>query len=346
MATIIPTKEQIQYMQAHIDDSLAPSIHISNGILIGAASISVILRYVARRQSTGGLGKDDFMLFFSFFLYLVFVAGFSVGTRYGFGKHILAVTDLRAFAIILLFIYCSYVFAMVGVKLSILLLYRRIFPTRQFQKRLLGVSAVVMAWFFAALFFSIFNCYPISKSWDPSTSGRCINFGTVTLVIGIANILIDFTLFGLPMPLLWDLNMSTRKKVLLSSMFAVGCSACVVSIPRLAFARLVASTYDPSWYNVIPGILSGLEICTGIVACCAITYRPLIERLYSLLINSSQDEFLSGPSTGCGSNNRQGWNKIHVQHDVEPSYRTRQDEQASVDQMTMPMSSPLIISRH
>lgn len=112
---------------------------------------------------------------------------------------------------------------MVGVKFSILLLYRRIFPSRQFRKGLLGVFAVVVGWFFASLFCSIFNCYPISKSWDPSISGFCINYGTVTLVIGISNILIDFTLLGLPMPLLWGLKMSTRKKVLLTSMFAVGC---------------------------------------------------------------------------------------------------------------------------
>jgi hypothetical protein len=32
--------------------------------------------------------------------------------------------------------------------------------------------------------------------------------------------------------------------------------------------------------DALPGILSGLEICTGIVACCAVTYRPLIERVF------------------------------------------------------------------
>lgn len=112
---------------------------------------------------------------------------------------------------------------MVGVKCSIILLYRRIFPSRQVGKALLGISGVLMAWFFAALFCSIFNCYPISKAWKPSVSGFCLDYGVVTLVIGIANILLDFTLLGLPMPLLWNLHVSTRRKVLLMFMFALGC---------------------------------------------------------------------------------------------------------------------------
>lgn len=63
---IVSNAEQLQYMQAHVDDTMGPSIHISNGILIGAALISVVLRYAARLQSAGGLGQDDFMLFITF----------------------------------------------------------------------------------------------------------------------------------------------------------------------------------------------------------------------------------------------------------------------------------------
>jgi hypothetical protein len=61
--------------------------------------------------------------------------------------------------------------------------------------------------------------------------------------------------------------------------------------------------------HVWPGILSGLEICTGIVACCTITYRPLVEKLFTSPVTQ-------GYSSSTSNNQRQGWTKIHVQNDV------------------------------
>lgn len=60
--------------------------------------------------------------------------------------------------------------------------------------------------------------------------------------------------------------------------------------------------------TVWPGVLSGLEVCVGIVACCAVTWRPLIEKLFG---SSTKKE----SSTG-SSNVSTGWKRIHVQRDV------------------------------
>ena len=79
-----------------------------------------------------------------------------------------------------------------------------------------------MSWALAAWLPSILSCYPIAKGWDSSIPGRCIDYGTVTLIIGIFNILLDFLILGTPMPLLWKLRMSTRRKILLSGAFALG----------------------------------------------------------------------------------------------------------------------------
>lgn len=60
------TPEQIKYLQDHIDETRVPSIHISNGICIGAATIAVVLRSFARRLGKTGLGKDDYCLFLAY----------------------------------------------------------------------------------------------------------------------------------------------------------------------------------------------------------------------------------------------------------------------------------------
>jgi hypothetical protein len=111
-----PTPEQIQYMQEHIGDTLVPSMHISNGIMVGAATISVIMRFMARRISGSGIGKDDICLFVAYvscilfvflgvllsnkILFVVYSAGFSYTSRFGEGQHVLHLTNLRGFAIV------------------------------------------------------------------------------------------------------------------------------------------------------------------------------------------------------------------------------------------------------
>ncbi|KAI7786484.1 hypothetical protein LA080_003728 [Diaporthe eres] len=300
------TPEQIQYLQDHADDTLVPSIHIANGICVAAATISVILRYLARRSLGTSLGRDDYCLFIAYVLYVAFAASLGTATRYGEGRHVNLVTDFRTYAIVNLLQASFYVFGMAFVKCSILFLYHRIFPGKTFRNVLLVAGAIVFSWAMAAFFPSIMSCYPVEKAWDSSIPGRCIDYGIVTLVIGILNVIMDFAMLSLPMPLLWKLRMSTRRKAYLSGIFAVGCIACVVSIARLFYAKEASmsssrvltssgqetSIYDPSW----------------IVACCAITYRPLIERVFG----SSTSKNSPSASSDAGS----GWKRIHVQHDV------------------------------
>ncbi|KAI0386307.1 hypothetical protein F5Y04DRAFT_289982 [Hypomontagnella monticulosa] len=325
------TPEQIKYLEDRIDETRVPTIHICNGIFVGAATISVVLRFLSRRLGHLGLGKDDYCLFIAYVLYLCFAVALGVTTLFGEGRHVILVTDFRALAINTLVSTSFYIFGMACVKYSILFLYYRIFPDKQFHNILFGVAAIVSSWAIASFLASIFNCYPVEKTWDSSIPGKCINYGTVTLVLGIINILLDFLILGMPMPKLWKLHISVRRKFFLSIAFATGCIACVVSIARLFYAEKtsVASTmsdiqdspYDPSWDDVWPALLGNLEICTGIVACCAITYRPLIERIFGSSPSDVQEIY----------DERRAWNKIGVNQEAiniggSPASLTRRDE--------------------
>ncbi|KAF2677799.1 hypothetical protein K458DRAFT_423648 [Lentithecium fluviatile CBS 122367] len=312
---VAPTPEQIQYMLDHIDESLVASIHISSGICVGVTFFSLVLRVISRRYISAAFAKDDYSILVGFAFYVAYITGLGFSTRYGQGRHVLLVTNVKAFAINNIINMSLYVAGMVCVKCSILMLYDRIFRVPAFRKALIALAAFIAAWALTAFFASIFNCYPISSAWDPTIRGRCIDYGKVTLVIGILNVLVDFTMLVYPIPMVWNLNMSTRRKFLLSLTFAAGCCACVISIARLFYARRVASTYDPSWDNVYGGILSGLEIATGIIACSIITYRPLVEKVFGKG-NTTRGASAKGSRSSLSAN-RQGWNKITVQQDVE-----------------------------
>jgi hypothetical protein len=53
-------------MLEHIDDDLTPSIHISSAVTMAGATAAVILRFLARRATESGFGKDDYCLFLGY----------------------------------------------------------------------------------------------------------------------------------------------------------------------------------------------------------------------------------------------------------------------------------------
>lgn len=108
------------------------------------------------------------------------------------------------------------------VKLSVLFLYRRLFPSNNLKKALGIIGAFVLSYNTAAVFVVIFQCYPIEANWDPTVSGQCVNYGDFVLVNGVLNILSDFIILCLPLPILWRLQVSTNQKWVLSGMFLLG----------------------------------------------------------------------------------------------------------------------------
>ena len=160
--------------------------------------------------------------------------------RYGTGKHVIFVTnpksltivcsppsskfwkdfteDLKSY-IIVESLYCA---ALLSIKLSILCLYNRIFPQRWFRITSIVVAVFIAALFTTGFFASIFQCVPISSQWNPKVPGRCINYGSWVHATGIVNILSDFILLGLPMPLVWRIKTSKAKRWQLTITFAMG----------------------------------------------------------------------------------------------------------------------------
>ena len=66
-------------------------------------------------------------------------------------------------------------------------------------------------------------CHPLSFYWDQSVPGGwCGNEQIAYLVPGVINMGLDILIFGLPMPLLWHLQMPVTKKVVTSVIFGIG----------------------------------------------------------------------------------------------------------------------------
>ena len=115
-----------------------------------------------------------------------------------------------------------YAIGVVPIKLSLIFLYRRIFPNRPLHIALWCIGGVVACMGIAAIFLAVFKCVPVQGGWDFTIRSRCINFYAWIIIHGVQNVITDFMLLCLPMPLVWRLNMATTRKIQVSGIFALG----------------------------------------------------------------------------------------------------------------------------
>jgi hypothetical protein len=68
----------------------------------------------------------------------------------------------------------------------------------------------------------IFMCKPVQKYWDPGTPGSCLDVELHFWSSAIIGIVLDFTLWLLPMPVIGTLNLVGRQKIGLVFVFGLG----------------------------------------------------------------------------------------------------------------------------
>ena len=107
-------------------------------------------------------------------------------------------------------------------KISILLLYKRIFSSLRFHKVIWGCICFVGAAGTATTLVAIFSCRPVQAFYDSSVSGTCIDDVQFYLATAIINMMHDFIILVLPIPLVWRLQMPMRNKLVATALFVTG----------------------------------------------------------------------------------------------------------------------------
>lgn len=117
----------------------------------------------------------------------------------------------------------AWAFALLFIKMSILLLYRRIFAVKKFILATNIMGGVVFCWFLIVIFELAFVCRPYAFNWDKSIQGgTCGPEIKLWLSNGILHVIIDTIILILPMPMVWKLNTQLSNKISLSIIFGLG----------------------------------------------------------------------------------------------------------------------------
>jgi len=109
-------------------------------------------------------------------------------------------------------------------KTSILCLIARIFaPHRKAVMLTKVIIGVMFLYYLPAFFMKVFRCNPIRKTWDIKTPGACFtDESTIFLADCVISLISDVSILVLPMPLVWALKASWKRKIRIMVIFAGG----------------------------------------------------------------------------------------------------------------------------
>jgi len=152
-----------------------------------------------------------------------------ISVGYGYGKHKadLSIEELRTCLKFFWFAQTPYKVVMCLNKISVILLYKRIFSSsmlisRHFRWMYYCALSIVVASGIATVFATIFQCVPIQRSWDKDIEGNCIDSSEFWVANAAINITTDVIVLALPIREISGLRLKSQEMILLYSIFLLG----------------------------------------------------------------------------------------------------------------------------
>jgi hypothetical protein len=106
-------------------------------------------------------------------------------------------------------------------RLGILEFYVQTFTTKVFRAFAYGAMSIVSLFFIGSIATILRLCVPIALNWDKTLRGTCGDNGGAELAGAGFNLALDVIIFLLPLPVVWELHMSTQKKAAVMATFAL-----------------------------------------------------------------------------------------------------------------------------
>lgn len=116
-----------------------------------------------------------------------------------------------------------YVIGLWFVKLSLLILYYRVFGVNQrFRWALYVVIGIWTSYSWTDTLVVVFQCLPVRKIWTPTQPGHCLDLIKLGVAAGYINIITDFMILILPIPVVMSLHLSMKTRLAVVAIFATG----------------------------------------------------------------------------------------------------------------------------
>ncbi|KAK3332686.1 hypothetical protein B0T19DRAFT_482896 [Cercophora scortea] len=249
--------------------------------------VAVALRFYARSLTDYPLGLDDWLIVSSLIGQLAAVGIGIGGINYaGFGRHIgfLVITSPETLTTSYKYSLVANIWYSVVItlpKLSICVLYRRLFPQPAIVAAIWATVTMIVASSAGSIVTRLKACRPFATNWGSLDEQRnhCIDRLAMYMWSSFPNIITDVIMLALPLFVVWRLQMSLRHKVGLTVTFVIGSSGLVVSITRFLELLKYNGYLDSTFCIGRQFILTVMEPGIYLLSACLITYRPVLDKL-------------------------------------------------------------------
>ncbi|KAJ5502596.1 hypothetical protein N7463_005470 [Penicillium fimorum] len=262
----------------------SPVLIVWSLIFFFIAAVAVALRVASTHIRRRGLKSHDYLVFFSLVLLTGYVVDMLIGaTTAGYGGHTatMAVRNPGELVSALKIFWASewmWATSTVCFRLAILRLYIEIFPGNQkFFWCATGVGCLVFLYWVSAILTIALLCRPVAYNWDRTIPGRCGDILKIQYASAGFNMGIDLGVVLLPLPIVWRLQISSRKKTGATASFAIGILTAGINLGRIIQTKLCPAD-DLIYCLRDSSIFIMAEMTAGILVACVPTFGPLLFR--------------------------------------------------------------------
>ncbi|KAL4786632.1 hypothetical protein BJX76DRAFT_354991 [Aspergillus varians] len=250
-------------------------------VLVGVSITAVFLRVFARYKRRVNFGIDDCLCFLSVILLLAMLVELILWVLIGGnGSHQRDLDEetIKNFYKIFLANQFTYFVLSPVIKISIICFYRRVFTVRPFQWTSFAINTLIAVWGVAIFLACALQCRPLNSYWDHTIKGSCFDSNKFIIVNQVFNVIMDFVILALPIPMIWNLQRAWQDKLALNGVFALGAFVCFASIYRIVVLFWISPT-DTTFTVYQATLWTHIEPSIGLICSCLPIIRGLFPKL-------------------------------------------------------------------
>ncbi|KAL4908856.1 hypothetical protein BDW74DRAFT_73708 [Aspergillus multicolor] len=280
-------------------------------------SILIGLRIYARAFMLRAMGTDDILMIIGAILNFGLSITIMIGSKYGIGKHALAISENDTVPMLkcIWVTRLLYTLSMGLVKMSLLWFYLRLDPRKYMRWAVFFVMFINAGLSLASFIGALAACSPPSLFWNDPTSSGCMPMGPQQRfyeVNGVLNIVTDILTYLLPVPMVYGLQLTWRKKGAILGIFGLGVLSIAAACVRYDFVKKLA-TASEDYYMLLADSLNWctIEAYVAIFCGCAPSLSVLIKAYAPSLFGSSTAKYPNSAQTpGASYQQRQRRNPL------------------------------------
>ncbi|KAL2126829.1 hypothetical protein VTI74DRAFT_175 [Chaetomium olivicolor] len=293
-------------------------LYITSLVMILTAGLFVVARCITRLMRHGW-GWDDVAIVVSLAFSIVLSVAIQLAVSHGYGMHKADLTkdELQASLKWFFIAQTPYKVTVCLNKVSVILLYLRIFVSRGFRIAAYAVLFVVVGYGIGGIGATVFQCVPIQGAWLKNSGATCINSNVFWVAYAVLNILTDVMVLALPIWPIMGLQLRRRERIMLLGVFLLGAFVTVTSILRVTSVQNSLKNRQDQTYNFIErGMWTLIEANLGIIsACLPVLKHPLgllFPRLFGSIKAGTAAIYASGDRSRHTNNNGLANNSTHT----------------------------------